>query len=220
MRENIRKEPRYVARSRYSISWQGADGMTHSAEVQAVDASTSGIAIECPNEIPQETVVHMEDRGGPGIWNAVVRNCAAKDTYFLIGLESTDGAKAATEMPLPKDINYYEVLQVSENADSDTLHRVFRIMAGRFHPDNPNTGDLGKFYLLKQAYDVLSDPVQREQYDDLHRKQQSDPMPVFELDDFVSGIKAEANRRFGVLTLLYNQRRLDPDHPGVTLLDL
>src|SRR5256885_15151584 len=47
-----------------------------------------------------------------------------------------------TEMPEPKDINYYEVLQVSENADPDTLHRVFRIMAGRFYPDNPNTRDL------------------------------------------------------------------------------
>src|SRR5258708_309194 len=109
MRDNIRKEPRYVARSRYSISWQGTDGMTYAAEVQAVDASTSGIAIECPNEIPVETMVHMEDRNGPGVWDAVVRNCGAKSTCFLIGLESMDGAKAATEMPLSKDINYYEV---------------------------------------------------------------------------------------------------------------
>ena len=220
MRENIRKEPRHVAHSRYSICWQGTDGLTYSAEVPAVDASTSGIAIECGNQIPMETMVHMEDREGPGIWDAVVRNCVAKGNGFLIGLESTDGAKAATEMPAAKDINYYEVLQVSENAEPETLHRVFRIMAGRFHPDNPNTGDLGKFYLLKQAYDVLSDAARRAEYDAIHQQQQSEAMPVFEQEDFVSGIKAEANRRFGVLSLLYNQRRMDPDHPGIALLDL
>jgi hypothetical protein len=45
-------------------------------------------------------------------------------------------------------------------------------------------------------------------------------MPVFEVNDFVSGIEAEANRRFGVLSLLYNQRRTDPEHPGIGLLEL
>jgi hypothetical protein len=45
-------------------------------------------------------------------------------------------------------------------------------------------------------------------------------MPVFELKDFVNGVEAEANRRLGVLSLLYNQRRSDPEHPGVSLLDL
>ena len=45
-------------------------------------------------------------------------------------------------------------------------------------------------------------------------------MPIFELKDFVTGVEAESNRRLGVLSLLYNQRRMDPDHPGVSLLDL
>jgi hypothetical protein len=33
-------------------------------------------------------------------------------------------------------------------------------------------------------------------------------------------VEAESNRRLGILCLLYNQRRTDPDHPGVSLLDL
>ena len=45
-------------------------------------------------------------------------------------------------------------------------------------------------------------------------------MPLFELKDFVTGMAAEANRRLGVLSLLYNQRRQDPDHPAVSLLYL
>jgi hypothetical protein len=34
------------------------------------------------------------------------------------------------------------------------------------------------------------------------------------------GIEAEANRRLGVLCLLYNRRRSTPDHPSLSLLEL
>ena len=36
----------------------------------------------------------------------------------------------------------------------------------------------------------------------------------------MTGIEAEANRRLGVLALLYQKRQADPDHPSVSLLDL
>ena len=36
----------------------------------------------------------------------------------------------------------------------------------------------------------------------------------------MTGVEAESNRRLGVLSLLYNQRRMDPDHPVVSLLEL
>src|SRR5690349_7912822 len=45
--------------------------------------------------------------------------------------------------PMPTD--YYEILQISRHADAETIHRVYRIMASRFHPDNPKTGDVEKF---------------------------------------------------------------------------
>jgi len=43
------------------------------------------------------------------------------------------------------------------NADPETIHRVYRIMAARFHPDNPTTGSLERFLLLREAYQTLSD---------------------------------------------------------------
>ena len=58
-----------------------------------------------------------------------------------------------------QDIDYYEVLQISRNAEVETIHRVYRMMATRFHPDNPRTGNTETFLLLKRAYQVLSDPV-------------------------------------------------------------
>jgi curved DNA-binding protein len=43
-------------------------------------------------------------------------------------------------MPEEKNNDYYEVLQVSTSADPDTITRVYRLLAQRFHPDNQKTG--------------------------------------------------------------------------------
>jgi hypothetical protein len=123
-------------------------------------------------------------------------------------------------MSLSPDTNYYEILQVSRHADPETIHRVFRIMAMRFHPDNPETGSAEKFHLLHHAYRVLSDPEQRARYDAAVPDDGGKPSPVFELKDFVLGVEGEMNRRLGILSLLYQARRIDPDRPGVSVLDL
>ncbi len=112
------------------------------------------------------------------------------------------------------DNDYYEVLQISRNADIETIHRVYRIMAGRFHPDNPRTGDTETFLLLRRAYQVLADPEQRAKYDSTRLIEEESPLPIFELKDFVHGLKGEVNRRLGVLSLLYNRRRANEDNPG------
>ncbi|HKF24519.1 MAG TPA: DnaJ domain-containing protein, partial [Candidatus Acidoferrum sp.] len=61
--------------------------------------------------------------------------------------------------------DYYEVLQISTNAEPETIQRMYRFFAARFHPDNPETGDDEKFFLLTQAYAVLSSPERRAEYD-------------------------------------------------------
>jgi curved DNA-binding protein CbpA len=116
--------------------------------------------------------------------------------------------------------DYYEVLQISRNADIETIHRVYRMMAARFHPDNPRTGDTEIFLRLKHAYEVLSDPERRMRYDATRELEEDAPLPIFELKDFVHGLRGEMNRRMGVLSLLYNRRRADEDHPGLSIMDL
>jgi len=118
------------------------------------------------------------------------------------------------------DNDYYEVLQISRNADVETIHRVYRIMAARFHPDNPRTGDTETFLLLRRAYQTLGDPEQRAKYDSTRLIEEEAPLPIFELKDFVHGLKGEVNRRLGVLSLLYNRRRTNEDNPGLSVLDL
>jgi len=116
--------------------------------------------------------------------------------------------------------NYYEFLQISPNAEADTIHRVYRFLAVRFHPDNPETGVTDKFILLQKAYEVLSDPVLRAQYDKACEDGVHQPAPFSESVDFMDSLEGEVNRRLAVLALLYMRRRKDPDHPAVSLFEI
>ena len=63
--------------------------------------------------------------------------------------------------------DYYDILGVDRNADADTLKRAFRDRALKYHPDrNPDNPEAEqKFKEVAQAYEVLSDPKKRGQYD-------------------------------------------------------
>ena len=131
---------------------------------------------------------------------------------------SSDGANASAQdhrMSMP---DYYEFLQISPSAEADTIHRVYRFLATRFHPDNRETGDAERFFLLTQAYEVLSDPVRRAAYDS--SRQSSQPEPLSAWIDFMDSMEGELNRRLAVLTVLYSKRRTNPDRPELSLRDI
>ena len=116
--------------------------------------------------------------------------------------------------------DYYEFLQISPKAEPSTIHRVYRFLAARLHPDNPETGDAEKFMLLKQAFDVLSDPERRAEYDAAYKKEAPQPAPLSTSIDFMDTIDGEMNRRLAVLALLYIQRRTNPYRPEVSLAEV
>jgi curved DNA-binding protein len=117
-------------------------------------------------------------------------------------------------------LDYYEFLQISPNADFETIHRVYRFLAARFHPDNPDSGDPEKFYVLKTAYDVLSDPAQRAKYDAECAANEPEKQPMSSTVDFMDNMQGELNRRLAVLAVLYYQRRTNPYDPEVSLADI
>lgn len=116
--------------------------------------------------------------------------------------------------------DYYEFLQISPNAEPETIHRVYRYLAIRLHPDNPQSGDSEKFFLLKQAYDVLSDPVRRAEYNAVYKKDIPKTVPMSTTIDFMDSIEGEINRRLALLAVLYVARRANPYAPQVSLLDV
>lgn len=120
-----------------------------------------------------------------------------------------------------KRLDYYEFLQISAHADSETIHRVYRFLAVRFHPDNPDTGDPEKFFLLKTAYDVLSDPEKRFAYDREYESEIAPHVPpLSDSVDFMDQVQGELNRRVAVLAVLYYKRRANPLNPQVTLAEI
>jgi curved DNA-binding protein len=116
-------------------------------------------------------------------------------------------------------VDYYEFMQISPNAEMETIQRVYRMLAARYHPDNANTGDMERFLRLNDAYQILSDPQARTEYDADYRAQRLEPIELFNLRDFAVGIEGEGNRRMGLLCLLYNRRRINAEDPGLSLLE-
>lgn len=67
--------------------------------------------------------------------------------------------------------NYYEILGVPRDASSDEIKKMYRRLARQYHPDL-NPGDKAaeeKFKDIGEAYEVLSDPNKRSQYDQFSR---------------------------------------------------
>ncbi len=115
-------------------------------------------------------------------------------------------------------IDYYELLQISPNADNETIHRVFKYLAGRLHPDNAHTGNAEKFQMVKSAYDVLANSVRRREYDATRKERAIQPLSTS--IDFMDQFEGEVNRRMAVLAVLYYRRRMAPNYPEVSLAEL
>ena len=67
--------------------------------------------------------------------------------------------------------NYYDILGVSENATEEEIKKAFRTLAKKYHPDR-NKGDKtaeDKFKEISEAYDTLSDPKKRQEYDNIRK---------------------------------------------------
>jgi curved DNA-binding protein len=117
-------------------------------------------------------------------------------------------------------VDYYEALQVHVNADQETIERVYRLLAKRYHPDRGGGADGAAFDVLTKAYRTLSDPVKRAEYD--ARYQAAKACQARILARPAATQTAEEDRRIyqGILSILYLARRRDASKPGVGIVAL
>lgn len=64
--------------------------------------------------------------------------------------------------------NYYEILEVDKKASQEVIEKAYRTLAKKYHPDlqqgQKQQEYAEKMKIINEAYDVLSDSVKREQY--------------------------------------------------------
>jgi hypothetical protein len=116
--------------------------------------------------------------------------------------------------------DHYEVLQVSPRADHETIQRVFRHLAKRFHPDNTESGDPERFKLVMEAFRVLSQPKLRAKYDAEYEHVRETRWRIFDQETSANDVASDRRVRVAALSLLYSSRRHDPDRPGIGVVEL
>ena len=126
----------------------------------------------------------------------------------------------AEDSQVPEDVDFYEALELSPNAGPDTIHRVYRLLALRYHPDNKETGDEESFKRVLRAYRVLSDPEKRAAYDVRWHASRKLQWQIFVPEDGAPKIAVEKRKRRSILALLYTKRVNAPRQPTMTIHEL
>jgi curved DNA-binding protein CbpA len=151
---------------------------------------------------------------------------ALPDGSYRVGLcferpaRPRSSARAADNAAEAANGDYYDILQLSPKADPDTIHRVFRILAQRFHPDNRETGNEEQFIRVLAAYEVLIDPEKRAAYDVRRATTHQEHFRIFEAFDATQGVGAEKRKRQGILAVLYARRVSQPEQPHLVIREL
>ena len=119
-------------------------------------------------------------------------------------------------------IDYYDVLQLSPNAEQETIEKVYRLLTKKYHPDNNGNGNGNgdKLRAIIEAYRVLSDSEKRAAYDAKYPGRRLPQDSSYDMDlDYDVG-KSDRRLQQGILSLLYVARRRDPLHAGVGSFEL
>ncbi len=117
--------------------------------------------------------------------------------------------------------DYYKILEITPAASEQDIKRSFRRLVHRFHPDK-NAGDAAaaaRFREIREAYDTLSDPRQREEYNykrwynrSLGKRYQEAPLTpqsiLLECERLYNYLLSTGNTRVDYDALSYHIRQL------------
>lgn len=114
----------------------------------------------------------------------------------------------------------YEILEISPNASHETIERMFRYFAQRYHPDRGSTGDADRFRQIVEAYGTLKEPESRAAYDARHKTNLDYQWSLVEEAGDTDNFENDSMIQERILSVLYTRRKRDPREPGLGLLQL
>lgn len=197
--------------------------------LKIVDSGQDGIGAELIEPLGVGTILtlhgDLSQNGATGTFRdqrvRVVSCAEVRAGVYRAGFAFTEARAAEPSSYSGAPVgDFYEVLQVHEKASPDTIHRVYRILAQRYHPDNPETGDENVFRQVLEAYNVLSDPEQRAAYDVQLGSYQRHKWKIFDKPEAARGLVGEKSKRKGILSLLYTKRVSTHENPSLNLHEL
>ena len=116
--------------------------------------------------------------------------------------------------------DFYEVLQVSSTASEDTIEKMFRHLAQRYHPDNKETGDVAKFQEVVEAHKALGDREKRAQYDLLYNQSIAHQYSLVQHVTGNDSLDSDIRIQSVILNVLYHKCRENCKKPGFGLYQL
>ena len=143
---------------------QEGGGMSRT-HARIVDYHEGGFGFLCHEAISPGSIVDFEDEQNQKHHAKVTWCQKTRGGEYRLGVSfdvhpaDSESDKADSDSDT---VDYYELLQLNPKADGETIHRVYRLQAQRFHPDNKETGDAATFKLMHEAYTVLSDAEKRK----------------------------------------------------------
>jgi curved DNA-binding protein CbpA len=114
----------------------------------------------------------------------------------------------------------YEVLEVSPTASQETIERMFRYLAQRYHPDREGTGDADRFDQVAKAYSTLKEPESRAAYDSRHKTNLDYQWSLVEEAGDNDNFDKDRMIQERVLSVLHTKRKRDPREPGLGSIQL
>ncbi len=112
-------------------------------------------------------------------------------------------------------VDYYKMFQLSPNADTETIERIYRHLAKKYHPDNSESADADRFRQIVDGHRTLVDPEARAGYDVKYQEYWNRKWRLASEagNGTVFGDDLLARKR--LLSLLYVQRRRNTHNPGM-----
>lgn len=116
-------------------------------------------------------------------------------------------------------VNYYELLQLSSNAEPEIIEHVYQLFVARDPLNKLESGHDCLLAQLSEAHRILSDPATRAAFDSALLEHREKPDSPSNLKEFAVSIHGESDRRAGILCMLYSRRSCNNDQPGMSMLD-
>ena len=217
---NSRRHDRTNVRQEVILDWKSETAPGSETAFQTIDVSESGMSLESSEYFQPDSKIIVRSDANKAAYLTTVRYCRWEQSYYRLGLAFVSKTAALCDNVQWSEFDLYGMLRVSRDADPDSIERVYKTLARRYHPDNQETGDSEAFLSLTEAFRILSNPARRQAYNQHWDQNRNHRSPLLERREFFAGVAGEQNRRFAILCLLYRQRMADFQAEGYSRLDL